>query len=412
MKRVMVSCLCLLAALASIGLAEWSPIGPDGGNVLALAIDPQAPATMYVLPYEYPDNPRVFKTTDAGASWLAVGRCNEQYVNCAMVDPFDGNTIYALGRSEAVSRSTDGGASWTSYALPATTVGLAGDPLVEGRIYACGYRYDSFTVAVVSVSTNRGMTWAPVVLDPDTNYASAVACDPTDAGVVYAATAYGQVFKSTDGGLAWSPTGPGIPDLTYLSSITVNPGNPAIIVAGGYGGVYRTADYGANWSQVRTMTGVADVEFSPIGAATGYAIAYDSVRNAVFSTSSDSGATWQVQQSGIAMGKSTGLAASGLGPDRAYVWGASGVFQTADRGAHWSPANSGIRIATISTIAVAGWDSRRVYAEAAGNGVFKSGNGGAAWERCEDFLSCGSICGIGLASGADGDILWALEGSG
>jgi hypothetical protein len=55
-----------LAALASISFAEWVAIGPDGGIVNALALDAQNPATLYALPYEYPDNPRVFKTTTGG----------------------------------------------------------------------------------------------------------------------------------------------------------------------------------------------------------------------------------------------------------------------------------------------------------------------------------------------------------
>jgi hypothetical protein len=53
-----------------------------------------------------------------------------------------------------------------------------------------------------------------------------------------------------------------------------------------------------------------------------------------------------------------------------------------------------------------------VYLEVAGVGVYKSLDAGQTWEKCADFLSCGNICGIGLAEGEDGDLLYALEGAG
>jgi photosystem II stability/assembly factor-like uncharacterized protein len=91
-------------------------------------------------------------------------------------------------------------------------------------------------------------------------------------------------------------------------------------------------------------------------------------------------------------------------------WGK--VFKTTDRGAHWAPANSGISIATISTISSSPWNQSNVYVECYENGVFRSSDGGAAWTRCADFLSCGAICGIGLAPGVGADVMWALEGAG
>jgi len=98
--------------------------------------------------------------------------------------------------------------------------------------------------------------------------------------------------------------------------------------------------------------------------------------------------------------------------DVVYSPGAKGVMKTTDRGAHWAPANSGISIATISTISSSPWNQSNVYVECYENGVFRSSDGGAAWTRCADFLSCGAICGIGLAPGVGADVMWALEGAG
>ncbi|MCS6825494.1 MAG: hypothetical protein NZ553_02665 [Caldilinea sp.] len=42
----------------------WTPIGPDGGIVYALAVDPTTPTTLYAASEDY----MLFKSTDAGAT--------------------------------------------------------------------------------------------------------------------------------------------------------------------------------------------------------------------------------------------------------------------------------------------------------------------------------------------------------
>jgi hypothetical protein len=98
--------------------------------------------------------------------------------------------------------------------------------------------------------------------------------------------------------------------------------------------------------------------------------------------------------------------------DVVYSPGVRGVIKTTDRGAHWAAANTGIRIASIPTISSSPWNPRAVYVEATDNAVFQSQCAGDTWTRCADFLSCGAICGIGLAPGVGTDVMWALEGSG
>ena len=51
------------------GINEWTSLGPDGGGVRALAIDPQNPSTVYAVTFA-----GVFKSTNGGASWRAANR--------------------------------------------------------------------------------------------------------------------------------------------------------------------------------------------------------------------------------------------------------------------------------------------------------------------------------------------------
>ena len=58
--------LCLgPAGSASAGVNVWTSAGPEGGRIVALAVDPAAPATLYAAG----EGGGVFKSADGGASW-------------------------------------------------------------------------------------------------------------------------------------------------------------------------------------------------------------------------------------------------------------------------------------------------------------------------------------------------------
>ncbi|WP_347244981.1 hypothetical protein, partial [Thermogutta sp.] len=71
-KVLFISLLALLLASQTIpvsaGSLVWRSIGPEGGSIYALAIDPATPGTLYAGTY----GGGVFKSTNGGASWSAV----------------------------------------------------------------------------------------------------------------------------------------------------------------------------------------------------------------------------------------------------------------------------------------------------------------------------------------------------
>jgi photosystem II stability/assembly factor-like uncharacterized protein len=408
MDRTVRFALALLA-LASISYAEWVAIGPDGGNIVALALDPQRPATLYALPYEYPDGPRVFKTTTGGESWTSVGLLPDYAVNVLLVDPHDSSYLYGI-TSTMLWRSTDGGASWDNYSLPTYATSMASDPLVSGRLFVSGYNYSSYPVPVVMTSTDNGQSWSTTVLDLDTSYAYCVEFDPVDTGTAYAGCMYGLVFKTTDGGATWDSACSGLPSNASIDDLAVNPGNPDIVMAAASNGVYRSTNAGASWTSVAGIAIGFDLAVSPANPALAYCLGYAS--EACLYVSTDSGATWALQPGNVQQSKGGSLIIGPADADVVYSPGTMGVTKTVDRGAHWAAANAGIRIASVPTISSSPWNRRAVYVEVADNGVFQSQCAGDTWTRCEDFLSCGAICGIGLAPGIGADVMWALEGSG
>lgn len=55
----------LLAAVSGYGAEAWVPIGPRGGAVKALVLDPSVPRTLYAGVHSR----GVYKSVDGGASW-------------------------------------------------------------------------------------------------------------------------------------------------------------------------------------------------------------------------------------------------------------------------------------------------------------------------------------------------------
>src|SRR6478609_2237905 len=77
---------------------------------------------------------------------------------------------------------------------------------------------------------------------------------PTDSNILFAVTASGGIFKSSNEGISWKPLSDNLP-LTSCASLIVNPLNPNIMYLGtgdanynstGYG-VYKSTNGGLTW---------------------------------------------------------------------------------------------------------------------------------------------------------------------
>jgi hypothetical protein len=70
----------------------WAGIGPEGGIIVALAIDPATPTTLYAGSY----GGRVFKSIDGGKSWNAAATgLTRHTVTSLAIDPTTPTTLYA-----------------------------------------------------------------------------------------------------------------------------------------------------------------------------------------------------------------------------------------------------------------------------------------------------------------------------
>jgi photosystem II stability/assembly factor-like uncharacterized protein len=98
-------------------------------GIRALVIDRSMGSTLYALTSAN----SIFKSTDGGANWKALG--NITGVNALALDPTSASTIYA-GASRGVFVSTDGGASWASAGLAGMSVSIVAWMLTKDHVFS------------------------------------------------------------------------------------------------------------------------------------------------------------------------------------------------------------------------------------------------------------------------------------
>ena len=132
-------------------------------------------------------------------------------------------------------------------------------------------------------SSDGGAAWTPVFDKENVGAIGAVAIDPTNDETVWVGTgesnprndvSYGDgVYKSTDGGKTWMNAG--LRETKYISRILIDPSNPQHVIVGALGdvfadsadrGAYVTFDGGKTWSKtldVGPSSGVSDLAMNP-----------------------------------------------------------------------------------------------------------------------------------------------------
>ena len=232
-------------------------------------------------------------------------------------------------------------------------------------------------------TTNSGITWTPVFDDQPSYSIGCVSIDPNNPETVWVGTgenvsgrhvAWGDgVYRSLDGGNSWKQMG--LETSEHIGKILIDPRNSnTILVAaegplwasGGERGVFRTEDGGETWEQVLTIdenTGATDLEFDPTNPDVVYAAAYQRRRH-----------IW---------------ALLGGGPQ-------SGIYKSTDNGVTWREVTSGLPKGDMGKIglAVTPADPNLVYATIEANdsekGFYRSTDKGESWEKRNNYISGGT----------------------
>ena len=149
-------------------------------------------------------------------------------------------------------------------------------------------------------TTNAGTTWEPIFDNQSTSSIGDIAIAPTNPDLIWVGTgeannqrssSWGDgVYKSENGGKTWQHMG--LRTSQHIGRIIVHPANPNVVyvasagplwASGGERGLYKTTDGGKTWKAVLTVsphTGVTDVAMDPTDPSIMYAASFQRQRKA------------------------------------------------------------------------------------------------------------------------------------
>jgi photosystem II stability/assembly factor-like uncharacterized protein len=251
------------------------------------------------------DNGTVRTLTGAFDDWVDIYGGDGFYVS---VDPTNSNVIYAESQYGFLGRSDNGGTSWvfifdgngdpTNWSTPVVM-----DPTDHLTLYYGSNR--------VWRTTNAGNTWTVLSGDltggtPRLNTITTIAVAPNNSAVIYAGTADGRVWVSTNGGTSWINRTSGLP-YRWVTRVAVDPGRPEVAYVTFSGlkwrdpqpHIFRTTDTGAGWMDISSNLPDAPINGLAVDPNRPNVLFVGSDVGAYFSQ--DTGATWNVLGNNLPM---------------------------------------------------------------------------------------------------------------
>lgn len=269
--------------LSVLSTLKWRNVGPARGGRSITAVGSVARPLEY---YFGATGGGLWKTTDGGLTWAAVGdgQFKTSSVGAVAVAPSQPDVVYVgfgevqlrgnIIQGDGVYKSTDAGKTFTHVGLaPTRAIGrIRVHPTNPDIVWvaALGEPYAKTPDRGVYKSVDGGKTWTKVLFRDEGTGAVDLVIDPTNPNVLYASlwevsrtphslSSGGPgsgLFKSFDGGATWTEISrkPGLPS-GILGKIGVSvsgaDGNRVYaIVEAADGGLFSSDDGGLTWARV------------------------------------------------------------------------------------------------------------------------------------------------------------------
>jgi photosystem II stability/assembly factor-like uncharacterized protein len=368
-----VSLVALLPAgmlkVAQAGDNQWTPLGPEGGLITAVVIDPSNSSILYAGAY----GGGVFKSTNSGATWAGANSgLNLAYVTTLSIDPSNPNTVYCATQG-GLFKSTNGGASWAvpfngTANLTVPPGDIVVDPANSNIVYAAGGNN-------VHKSTNGGASWAMLSSGLSGTGAQTLALDTASSNILYVGFSNGGVFKSIDGGAMWNPVSSGLPSDTIFD-LAIDSSNSNTMYAAQNAGLSKSTDGGANWKPLSGLPGSpTQVVLDPAGSN----VLYAGTNNGLAKTT-NGGTSWTSVNTGMPLVSIASMAIDPKNHDNVYVgtYG-QGIFKSVNATANWTASNSGLNAFQITSFLLDPLSPNTLYSGTNGGGVLKSTDTGMTW---------------------------------
>ncbi|GJM35967.1 MAG: hypothetical protein DHS20C18_49680 [Saprospiraceae bacterium] len=432
---------------------NWQHLGPENiGSIGKIEIDPQDPDRVYVAAMGnlFGNNPErgVYRTTDGGQNWENILHLSDSTgaIDLA-IHPLNPDTIYAVtwerirrpnrrnyaGPTSGIYRSYDGGDTWTKLTngLPGGSlnrIGIDISPSDPNILYAV-VSIDEGNFEGVYKTLDGGDSWETLSVNGIGGssfmwWFGQIFVHPIDPDIAYVFSL--DVFKTTNGGMGWFNSFPGVH--VDQHGLYIHPADPEFVVLGNDGGLFISHDGGTNWNHIeqlpitqfytceidfsqperlyggtqdngsnRTLTGNND-DWHRILGGDGFVNLVDPTNNNFVYASSQYGNFARSINGGVNFtGATTGISGQRnwntpviFDPNDPTIlfFGSDRVYRSTNRAQSWlaispilttAPPGSNLTFGTITTIAVSPADSDVIFVGTDDGRVWRTLTGNTGW---------------------------------
>ena len=234
----------------------------SGSMVWSMGIDPVDPSVMFAGTGT-PSKPGIYRSRDASKSWQQLSvEISAECENVGTprptgiaIDPTDHRHVWLGLEVDGVRHSPDGGETW------AKVNGQIPNPDVHSVLVVAGPPKAVFTVVNDDVwrSTDDGTTWQPARAREvfPWHYPRGIAVKPNDAKTVFLTLGdstpgrVGTVMRSRDAGATWQNLGLPMQPNSAVWTVSIPASAPdTVFAASRYGYLYRSDDGGESWRKL------------------------------------------------------------------------------------------------------------------------------------------------------------------
>lgn len=368
-----------------VKINEWDIVGPTGGDVRVITVDPKDKNRLYVSTLDG----SIHTSNDGGKTWSLLANLNKPQLvlDQLLIDSRDSKIIYASGHRHkdpgGFFMTRDGGATWKeAKELRKTSIHAMVQSTKNPDLILAG------TTEGIWKSENSGEDWTKI--DSDTMPVPAIdslAIDPRDDNTIYAGT-WWRAYKTTDGGKSWRLIKNGMIDDSDVFAITVDPRNPDHIVASACSGIYESFNKGELWKKIQGIPSQS--------RRTRDILQHPSVKGTIYAGTTEG--FWMTVNGGKSWTLTTqkdleinSIAVHPDEPNRVFIGTNNyGVMVSNDGGRNFTPTNENFTSRFTYTVTADIEQPNRLYATthntATGGGfIFISNDGGNTWTRPKNF---------------------------
>lgn len=338
----------------------------------------------------------LWRSSNGGSNWNVISDADIHADQHACVWKPDGSQVW-VGHDGGVSTSNDAGVTWTSYEniLPITQyvnidVGVNNTNLIIGGSQDNG----------ISRTTNGGITWNQI----RGGDGGGVAIDPTNSGSVfitegvYSNTEAFKRLKSSNTGTDWTFIDNDIePSDKWYTKIRSDLVAPVYLYSNANEFVYKSTNYGANWTKLNSIAFPADVaninvsKFESPGAIV-YA-ALDSWATGNILRVFD-GTSWSERSEGF-ITSVRGVKPHPVNVNKAYALlnglsAGNKIFKTTNKGVNWINISGNLPNVPMGDVIPHPLSDNLIYVGTE-MGCYKTTNAGVNWYRWNNGMDEASI---------------------